>query len=111
MLYVPCTIPQEDLLTGQACGGYEPGITTIQPGEYLGVVTLGAYEAIKVDASAGPIAPGDVLVASANSGFAVKATPLTVDGVSFYAPGTVIGKALGALDEGTGVIPVFVSAR
>lgn len=83
----------------------------IRQGDYLLVVTLGAYKGIKVDASLGRIRPGDLLTASSNGGYAMKAAPLTVDSVTFYAPGTIIGKALGSLDEGTGVIPVFVSAQ
>jgi hypothetical protein len=109
VLYAPCF--EESLEAGQACGGFEPGVTTIQPGEYLGVVTLGAYEMIKVDASNGAIRPGDLLATSTSAGYAMKASPLTVEGVSFYAPGTIVGKALAAWDEGIGFIPVFVSAR
>lgn len=110
VLYLPCdtTIPLE---AGQGCGGFEPEITLIQPGQYLAVVTLGAYGWIKADASAGPIRPGDLLTASSRAGYTQKAVPLTVQGVTFYAPGTTIGVALGALDKGTGMIPVFVSVR
>lgn len=111
VLYVPCDRPQESLQLGQACGGFEPSVTTIQPGQYLAVVTLGAYEAIKVDASSGPIRPGDPLTASPSTGYAMSATPLTLEGITFYAPGTIIGKALGSLDQGTGVIPVFISPQ
>jgi len=111
VLYVPCERTQEEVLSGQACGGFDTSVTTIQPGQYLAVVTLGAYGYLKVDASGGPIRPGDLLAASATAGYAAKAPLLTVEGVSFHAPGTIIGKALGDLDKGTGVIPVFVSAR
>jgi hypothetical protein len=108
--YVPC-VDKSSLQAGQACGGFESAVTTIQPGKYLGVVTLGAYEGVKVDAASGPIRPGDLLATSASKGHAAKAAKLTVQDVSFYAPGTIIGKALGSLDNGTGVIPVFVSSR
>ena len=70
-------------------------------GEYVGVVTLGSFKAIKVDASYGAIQPGDLLVSSDTPGHAMKATDPQV--------GTVIGKALGSLDSGTGVIPVLVT--
>jgi len=76
---------------------------TMSPGEYLTVVTLGAYKAIKVDASYGPIAPGDLLVASPNPGYAMRADS--------PQPGTIIGKALGELRAGTGVIPVLVTLQ
>ncbi|MBL7199866.1 MAG: hypothetical protein ISS56_06945 [Anaerolineae bacterium] len=73
------------------------------PGEYLTVVTLGAYKALKVDASFGAIAPGDRLVASSNPGYAMRAdSPL---------PGTILGKALGEWSSGTGVIPVIVTLQ
>jgi hypothetical protein len=110
VLYIPCNTA-EPLEAGQVCGGFQEGVSTIQPGEYLSVVTLGAYEAIKVDASAGPIRPGDLLATSTLSGYAMTAEPLMVQGTSFFAPGTIIGKALGSLEEGTGIIPVFVSSR
>lgn len=108
-LWLPCT--KTNLQAGEACGGFEQDVAVIQPGQYLSVVTLGAYKAIKVDASGGPIKPGDILAASATDGYAMKATQLSLDGVKFYAPGTIVGKALAALDSGTGLIPVFVSAR
>jgi len=77
------------------------GVEGIQPGQYLSVVTLGAYKAIKVDASYGAIQPGDLLVASPNPGYAMKATN--------PQPGTIIGKALAPWVSGTGTIPVFVT--
>ena len=111
VLYEPCDRTEEELLSGEACGGFREDVTIIQPGQYLAVVTLGAYAYLKVDASGGPIRPGDLLSASSTAGYAARAPLLTVEGVSFHAPGTIIGKALGSLDKGTGVIPVFVSSR
>lgn len=73
----------------------------IARGEYVGVVTLGSFRAIKVDASYGAIQAGDLLVSSDTPGHAMKATDAQV--------GTVIGKALGSLDSGTGIIPVLVT--
>jgi hypothetical protein len=75
--------------------------TAIGPGDYLSVVTLGSFKAIKVDASYGAIEPGDLLVSSPNPGFAMRAEAPGV--------GTVIGKALDGLEEGAGVIPVLVT--
>jgi len=77
------------------------GVDGIQPGQYLSIVTLGAYKAIKVDASYGAIQPGDLLVASPNPGYAMKATN--------PQPGTIIGKALAPWVSGTGTIPVLVT--
>jgi len=56
---------------------------------------------VKVSAENGPIRPGDLLVASSIPGHAMKAAPNPV-------VGTVIGKALEGLDEGTGVIQMLV---
>ena len=56
---------------------------------------------VKASAEAGPIVPGDLLVASATPGHAMRAGD--------EAPNaTVIGKALEALDAGTGVIRMLV---
>jgi hypothetical protein len=75
----------------------------VPPGAYLSIVTLGSYQAIKVDASFGAIAPGDLLVASPNPGYAMKATS--------PAPGAVIGKALDGLTSGVGMIPVIITLQ
>ncbi len=75
----------------------------IVPGEYLSVVTHGAFKFVKADASGGPIVPGSLLVASSEPGHAMAADS--------PACGTVIGKALGALDSGTGLIPVMVTLQ
>jgi len=56
---------------------------------------------VKASAENGPIIPGDLLVASSTPGHAMKAGPNP-------PVGTVIGKALEGLDEGTGVIQVLV---
>lgn len=58
----------------------------------------------KVSAENGAIAPGDLLVASSTPGHAMKAgaNPPT---------GTVVGKAMQALDSGTGVITVLVTLQ
>ena len=111
VLYVVCEKPQEELLDGEKCGGFDTNTTTILPGQYLAVVTLGAYEMVKVDASGGTIQPGDLLATSSTAGLATKVTQLTLNDVSFYAPGTIIGKALSGLDKGVGFVAIFVSAR
>lgn len=57
----------------------------------------------KVDARTHPIKPGDLIVTSATPGCGMKGE---ID--SFDKIGTVLGKALEGLSEGTGVIPVFL---
>jgi hypothetical protein len=80
--------------------GAEPGIA---PGAYLGVVTLGSFKAIRVDASYGSILPGDLLVSSPTPGHAMRA----ID----PQPGCIIGKALGGFEEGQGTVPVLITAH
>jgi hypothetical protein len=55
---------------------------------------------VKASAENGPIRPGDLLTTSSTPGHAMKATEPKI--------GTVIGKALEGLDEGTGVIKMLV---
>ena len=59
----------------------------------------------KVSAENGPIKPGDLLVTSATLGHAMKGTDKT------QMIGAIVGKALGSLDGGTGVINVLVSLQ
>ena len=68
---------------------------------------------VKVSAENGAIRPGDLLVASSLPGHAMRAEPVEVNGVSFYLPGTIIGKALESWDaaQGTGVILVLVTLQ
>ena len=73
----------------------------VAPGEYLSVVTLGAVQAIRVDASYGAIRPGDLLISSPTPGHAMTSQHPPV--------GAVIGKALDSLETGTGTIPVLVT--
>jgi hypothetical protein len=73
--------------------------TTEVPMAMIGIVPT------KVSAENGPIRPGDILVSSSIPGHAMKGTDR-----SLFA-GAVVGKALGALDSGTGVIEVVVSLQ
>ena len=86
-------------------------VTSVGQGGYVSVVTLGSYKMVKADASPGAIKPGDLLTTSSTPGYAMKATPVVVSGVEIYRPGTILGKALEPLTQGTGVIKVFVSLR
>jgi len=58
----------------------------------------------KVTTENGPIHIGDLLVTSSTSGHAMRASEVP-------APGTIIGKALGSLERGSGVIEVLVTLR
>jgi hypothetical protein len=68
------------------------------------MVTLGSYSHCKVDADIAPIAAGDLLTTSATEGHAQK-----LDLGAGTQPGIVIGKALGSLKKGKGLIPVLIS--
>jgi hypothetical protein len=58
-----------------------------------------------VSAENGPIRRGDLLVTSSTVGYAMKGTDRS------RLTGAVIGKALGTLDSGTGVIEVVVTLQ
>ncbi len=77
--------------------------TSIPDGGELFVVTLGTFAHCKVDASESPIAVGDLLTSSKNPGYARKAKNPKI--------GSIIGKALEPLEEGTGYIAVFVNIQ
>jgi hypothetical protein len=58
-----------------------------------------------VTAENGPIHRGDLLVTSAKAGYAMKGTDRN------RMLGAVIGKAMGSLDSGSGVIEVLVTLQ
>jgi len=84
------------------------GVVVTQGSIQLGGVASGGHVAVglsgvvrcKVDAAAGAIAPGDLLVSTQTPGHAAKATE--------PVPGTVIGKALEAHKKGRGVIRILL---
>ncbi len=59
----------------------------------------------KVSAENGAIRQGDLLVTSSTSGYAMKGTDRS------RMLGAVIGKAMGSLDSGTGMIEVLVTLQ
>jgi len=86
----------------------KPGFVGGQPveGEAAETVPLAIAGVVPVKASAenGPILPGDLLVTSSLAGHAMKA--------GFNPPqGTVIGKALGKLEAGTGIIKLLATLQ
>ena len=60
---------------------------------------------IKVSAENGPIRRGDLLVTSSMAGYAMKGTDRG------KMLGAIVGKAMGDLESGTGVIEVLVSLQ
>ncbi|HET7452283.1 MAG TPA: hypothetical protein VFL12_06045, partial [Thermoanaerobaculia bacterium] len=59
---------------------------------------------VEVTGENGPIRPGDLLVSSSTPGHAMRAPDSP-------RPGTVIGKAMQALESGTGTIEMLVMLR
>ena len=94
------------------------GVISVQPGIALGdrgqgrvLVAATGRVKVKVDASNGPIKIGDLLVTSDREGFAMKSVPVEFGGVRMHRPGTLIGKALEPLAQGTGEILVLLSLQ
>jgi hypothetical protein len=77
--------------------GRKPGIEGRVP------VALAGRVYCKVDASGGPVAVGDLLTTSPLPGYAMRADA--------GRNGAIIGKALCALDSGTGLVPVLVGLQ
>jgi hypothetical protein len=86
----------------------QPGFVGGQPvtGEVAGNIPLAVVGVVpvKVSAENGPIRPGDLLVSSSIPGHAMKAGPNPPQG-------TVIGKALGKLEAGTGIIKMLATLQ
>jgi len=106
------------IASSQAYDTRVAGVISLQPGITLGedgagkvlVATTGRVK-VKVDATAGPIRIGDLLVTSDKEGIAKKSEPLNLGGVQIHRPGTLIGKALEPLEKDTGEILVLLSLQ
>jgi hypothetical protein len=72
-------------------------------GDHEVAVAIVGIVPCKVSAENGPIRRGDLLVTSSTAGHAMRADTPT--------PGTILGKALGELESGTGVIDVLVTLQ
>ena len=94
------------------------GVISLRPGLTLGeaaegrvlVATTGRVK-VKVDATNGPIQIGDLLVTSDKEGVAMKSVAIEIGGAKIHRPGTLIGKALEPLAQGTGEILVLLSLQ
>ncbi|HEV7893447.1 MAG TPA: hypothetical protein VGP08_22725 [Pyrinomonadaceae bacterium] len=89
----------------------QPGIALGERGEGKALVATTGRVKVLVDATRAPIRAGDLLVTSDVAGVAMKSVPVSFGGVSMHRPGTIIGKALEALDNGTGEILVLLSLQ
>lgn len=88
-------------------GAYRPGIVLGRtPGVANAVpIALAGRIFCRVDAEYGPVEVGDLLTTSPTAGHAMRA------GDPQKAFGAVIGKSLGALDRGRGLVPMLVALQ
>jgi hypothetical protein len=89
----------------------KPGVTLGEAGEGRVLVATTGRVKIKVDATNGPINIGDLLVTSDKEGVAMKSVAVEIGGIRIHRPGTLIGKALEPLAQGTGEILVLLSLQ
>jgi len=107
--------PEHPGMLRRAAAASDPtvvGVVAAEPGVVLGseadaedraAVTFAGIAACKVDATYGPVYPGDLLVSSPTPGHAMRA--------DVASPGTVLGKALEELPAGTAAIRILVMPR
>ncbi len=105
---VPCEGAYDSRVVGviSGAGTFKPGIVMDKNGDEnrLPIAMMGKVYCY-VDATEAPVEPGDMLTTSPLRGHAMKATDAS------RAFGTVIGKAMGRLESGTGLIPVLVNLQ
>jgi hypothetical protein len=118
LLVIDPDAPGKFLKSNQAYSTLVAGIYSTKPG-FVGRLTPADSTAsanevpmamvgrvpTKVSAENGPIKVGDLLVTSSTVGYAMKGTDRS------QMLGAVIGKALGSLDSGTGVVMVLVNVQ
>lgn len=105
---VPSTEAYDSKVAGiiAGAGNFKPGIVMDKKGGYSrrAVAMVGKVYCY-ADAANGAIEAGDMLTTSHRKGYAMKATDRE------KAFGATIGKALGSLPSGTGLIPVLVTLQ
>lgn len=105
----PCDSEYATTVVGiiSGAGGLRPGITLdrqISATRRMPVALMGKVYC-KVDASSSPISVGDLLTTCKTRGHAMRATDPS------RAFGSVIGKALGTLAQGQGIVLVLISLQ
>ena len=103
----PCERGYDKRVAGvvSGAGGYRPGVILDHHRRDGVPVALIGKVWCKVDASRAPVEVGDLLTTSPTPGHAMKAEPQD------NASGTVLGKAMGALEAGTGLVPILVTLQ
>ncbi len=89
----------------------QPGIALGEGGQGKVLVATTGRVLVKVDATNGPIHIGDLLVTSDVQGVAMKSEPIAIGNRRIHTPGTLIGKALEPLENGSGKILVLLSLQ
>jgi hypothetical protein len=89
----------------------EPGVMLGEPGPGKILVAQSGRVRVKVDARYGAIRRGDLLVTSPSPGYAMRSAPLRFGDTALHRPGTLIGKALEELKDGTGEILVLLTLQ
>lgn len=102
--------PYDALVAGvvSGAGGVRPGFLMGQDGSIADgdvPVALVGRVYVLVDASYGPVRPGDLLTTSATAGHAMRASDRA------RAQGAVLGKAMTGLEEGRGLVLVLVGLQ
>jgi len=89
----------------------KPGLVLGEPGEGRVLVAQSGRVRVKADARYGAIRPGDLLVSSPRTGYAMRSRPVRIGGSLVHRPGTLIGKALEPLEKGDGEILVLLTLQ
>jgi hypothetical protein len=105
----PSSIPYDRKVVGVVAGAgkYRPGIILGHKGDAAGQVPISVLGKVscQADATYAPIEVGDLLTTSSLAGYAMKADDPQ------KAFGSVIGKALSPLGEGTGLVDVLITLQ
>ncbi|BDT90201.1 hypothetical protein IFM12275_01770 [Nocardia sputorum] len=106
----PCSSAYDQAVVGvvSGAGRYRPGIVFDRgekSNDHRVPISVMGKVACRVDAKYGNIRVGDLLTTSPNPGYAMKAADQA------RAFGTIIGKALGSLDEGNDLVPMLIGLQ
>jgi hypothetical protein len=105
----PCKKTYDKKVAGvvSGAGDYRPGLILGRDGSYKDRAPIALVGRVfcKVDCQYGAIEVGDMLTTSPTPGHAMKVNDVA------HAFGAAIGKALGALKTGTGLIPILVTLQ
>lgn len=106
---VPCSEGYDQRAAGviSGAGEYKPGLLLDAAAPYGASRPLALVGKVycKAEAHSAPIEAGDLLTTSTVLGHAMKASDNT------RASGAIVGKALGSLGDGIGLIPILVSLQ